>query len=238
MIGRRRMSGAVLLAAVVALGCPEPRPGEVLLQVVTEAPDAGGDSGLVARGGDTIVVRTAEMVLHEVQLQRARVQECEEEEGERCSMVALGPTRVALPLGPDTVALAPVATVADTYSTVQLEVYRSTSERDSLFFAAHPALAGASLRVTGTYSRGGARRDFVFVSDYNEVQELLLEAPLVVASGRTSPLLLGVNVAGWFLSADGKAVIDPATAGPDGPNAAQVRDNVRQSFRARVPSSP
>jgi hypothetical protein len=230
------MCAALALAA--ATGCAEPRPGEVVLRVVTEFPEASGDSQLVARGGDTIIVRTADIILREVQLQRARVQECEEEEGERCSMVALGPTPVALPLGPDTVALAPVATVADTYSTVQLEIYRSTSERDSLFFAAHPALAGASVRVTGTYSRGGARKDFVVVSDYNEVQELVLDAPLIVASGRVSSLLLGVNVAVWFLSADGSAVVDPATAGPDGPNAAQVRDNVRQSLRATAPSSP
>jgi hypothetical protein len=60
----------------------------------------------------------------------------------------------------------------------------------------------------------------------------------VVANGRISPLLLEVAVATWFLGVDSTALIDPATAGPGGPNAAQVRDNVRMSFGVRVPSSP
>jgi hypothetical protein len=78
----------------------------------------------------------------------------------------------------------------------------------------------------------------VFTSDLNEVQELALEAPLVVAKGTTPTLLLSVGVAKWFLNADSAALIDPATAGPGGANAAQVRDNVRMSFGVRVLSSP
>lgn len=238
MIGRGRLT-AVMAFAMAALACGEPRPGEVVLRVVTGTSPGDGDSLVVARGGDTIVVRAAELVLREIQLQLVRVGECEEEEGERCAMVAAGPTRIALPLSADTVTLAPVTAVADTYGTVQLEVYRATAERDSAFLTSHPGLAGVSVRVSGSYSRAGDRRDFVLTSDANEVLELALqEVPLVVANGVTSGLLLDVGVARWFLNADTTALVDPATAGPDGPNAAQVRDNIRMSFAVRVPSSP
>ena len=240
MIGRTRAGAALVFAAATALGCGEPPRdrGEVVLRLVTGAPADAGGALVVARGTDTIVVRTAELVLREIQLQLMRVGECEEEEGERCEMVAGPPTLLALPLGPDTVALAPVAALADTYGTLQLEVHQATAERDSAFLAGRPDLNGASVRVSGTYSRAGTRRDFVFTSDLNEVQELVLEAPLVVAKGTTPALLLSVGVARWFLNADSSALIDPATAGPGGASAAQVRDNVRTSFGVRVLSSP
>jgi hypothetical protein len=209
----------------------------VVLKLATRAPGPG-ETLLVARGADTIMIRGAELVLREVQLQRLRVGECEEEEGERCEMVAGLPTRVALPVGGDTVSLAPAAVLGDTFGTLQLEIYQVTVGRDSMLLASYPELDGASVRVAGTYSRAGSRRDFVFTSDMNEVQELALDAPFVVAAGATSTLLLDVDVASWFVSADSAALIDPATAGPGGPNAAQVRDNVRMSFVVRVLSSP
>lgn len=238
MIGRRWSAVVVTLAAVAAAACPEPRPGVVVLRIAGGAPGASGDSVVVARGGDTIVVRSAVLVLREVQLQLARVGECEEEAGERCAMVMAEPARYELPLGPDDTALAPVAAVSDTYGTLQLEVYRATPERDTALVAAHPELAGASVRASGAFTRAGTRQEFVFVADLDGVLELELPAPLVVANGRESPLVLGVDVAGWFLSADGTALIDPRTATPGSTNAAQVRDNLRMSFAVRVPSAP
>jgi len=238
VIGRGWSSVVAALAGVAVLACGEPRPGEVVLRISGGASEAPGDSVVVARGGDTIVVRSAELVLREVQLQLVRTGECEEEEDERCAMLASGPARYALPLGADAIALDPVAAVSDTYGTLQLEIYRATPERDTAFLASHPEVAGSSVRASGTFSRAGVRQDFVFTSDFNEVQELELPAPLVVADGRVSPLVLGVDVAAWFLSTDGTALIDPATATPGGPNAARVHDNVRMSLGVRVPSSP
>ncbi|HXV91297.1 MAG TPA: hypothetical protein VD707_08000 [Gemmatimonadales bacterium] len=240
MIDLTRSQVGAVIAAVVALGCADrgPEQGDVVLKLFTGAPAVGAGTLVVGRGTDTIVIRTADLVLREVQLQLVRVGECEEEEGERCAMVADGPTRFALPLGSDTLTLAPVAAAADTYGTLQLEVYRATTERDTAFLASHPDMAGVSVRVSGAYSRAGSLRDFVFTTDLNEVQELGLDAPFVVAKGTSAGLLIGVDVAKWFLSADSAGLIDPATAGPDGPNAAQVRDNIRTSFVVRVLSSP
>ena len=231
MIGRGWSRVVVALAGVAVLACAEPRPGEVTLRIAG-TPGAAGDSVVVARGSDTIVVRSAELVLREILLQPQRSGECEEEEGERCAMLAPGPVHIVLPLGPGVVALEPVAATPDTYGQIVFEVYRATPGRDSAFLAAHPGLAGSSLRVSGTFSHGGARRDFTLGSDYNEVLELELGAPLVVALGKIAPLLLRVDVAGWFLSADHAALVDPATAEPGGPSLAQVRNNVRLSLSA------
>jgi hypothetical protein len=216
--------------AVGALACGEPRPqpsaepGQVVLKVVNAAPAASGDSLVVARGADTIVVRSAELVLREIAV--------------KAETLAVAPVRLVLPLGPDTVALAPAAAAAGTYRSLRFEVYPPTREGDSAFVAAHPELAGSSVRVSGVYSRAGARRPFVFGLDFNEEQEFTLAPALVVAKEATPVLVLSVGVANWFISADSAALIDPATAGPGGPNAAQVRDNVRMSFGVRVLSSP
>lgn len=229
MIGPTRM-WAVASAAVAVLACGErrpeasPEPGEVVLRIVNGAPAAGGDSLVVARGTDTMVVRAAELVLREIIV--------------KPETLALGPIRFALPLGPDTVVVPPAVATAGPYRTLRFEIYPPSPERDSAFVASHPDLAGVSVRVSGTYSRVGRRRTFVFTSDFNEVQEFALAPVLVVSREGTPPVLLGVDVAMWFLNADSTALIGPATAGPGGANAAQVRDNIRMSFAVRVLSPP
>lgn len=229
MIGQRRM-WAVALAGVAVLACGERRPeasaepGEVVLRIVNGAPAAGGDSLVVVRGADTLVVRSAELVVREIIMRRDTLQ--------------VAPVRLRLPLGSDTIALTPAAAPAGTYRALRFEIYPPTAERDGAFVASHPELTGSSVRVTGTLSRAGAQRPFVYGLDFNEVQEFSLDPVLVVSNGATPTLLLSVGVARWFLNADSTALIDPATAGPSGPNAAQVRDNVRMSFDVKVLSSP
>ena len=229
MIGQGRRWAAAF-AAVMVLACGDRRPeasaepGEVVLKIVSDAPAAGGDSMVVARGTDTIVVRAAELVVREIIMRHDTLQ--------------VAPVRLRVPLGPDTVQLVPAAAPAGTYRALRFEIYPPTAERDSAFVASHPELAGSSVRVMGTISRAGARRPFVYALDVNEVQEFSLVPVLEVTAGGALPVLLEVDVAQWFLSADGTALIDPATASPGGPNAAQVRDNIRTSFAVRVLSSP
>jgi hypothetical protein len=229
VIDLRRMWAAPL-AGVALLACgepkpePAPQPGQVVLKVANGQPAVGGDSLVVARGGDTLVVRSADLVLREIAV--------------KAETLAVAPVRFVLPLGPDTVALAPAAVAAGTYRTLRFEIYPPAPEQDSAFIASHAELAGSSVRVSGTWVRAGARRPFVFALDFNEEQEFQLEPALVVARTATPTLVLSVGVGKWFLNADSTALIDPATAGPGGANAAQVRDNVRMSFGVRVLSSP
>ncbi len=242
MTALHRIRIAPLLgAALLACADAGPRPGTVALHV-TIAPAgaqtaAAGDGLVVVRGGDTLIVRQAELVLRETVLQRARFQECEEEAGEDCAVLSAAATRFVLPLGGGGTEITRAPVPVDAYSTVQFEVYRPSPERDSAFVAAHPDLAGTSVRVRGTLSRAGARRDFDYRSEFNEVQEVVLDGPLGVKPRGRGDVTLRVDVARWFLTADGTALLDPSTAVPEGDVEIQVRDNLRQSFAA-APTSP
>jgi hypothetical protein len=219
------MHAAFAAAALVACGEPQPAPpGAVAVKVVNATPAAGADSLVVARGADTLVVRGADLVLREVILRR--------------DTLVLAPTRLAIPLGGDTVTLVAAAAAAGTYRSLRFEMYPPTPERDSAFLAAHPALARASVHVAGTFSRAGGRRAFVYALDFNEVYEFTVAPALVVGPAGSPPLVLAVDVAKWFLTGDSTALIDPATAGQDRPEANQVRDNIRMSFTLQVSGSP
>jgi len=234
--------GLLALVAVSALACRDrsSRGGEVTLHVATrvaadsDRTHAPGDSVVVVRGADSLVIREAAIVLRETVLQRARYQECEEEEGEDCAVLRAGVMRVALPLGDEAPRLVTVPVPLDTYSTLQFEIYRPDVRLDSVFLADHPRLAGASLRVEGTFSRAGARHPFAYASAFNEVQEVLLDGPLPVSPGSRRAVTLRVDVASWFLTADGASLIDPAAVTPDGDAEIQIRDNVRLSLHGAV----
>lgn len=247
---------AAAVGALSMLACRESPPGRgaVTLSVTTRAvTDSGaaiqaGDTIVVARGADTIVIRQADLVLRETVLQRARYQECEEEEGEDCAVLRAGAIRLRLPLDAAVASIVTMPVPVDTYSTLQFEIYRPDRRLDSAFLAAQPDLAGTSVRARGTFSRAGARHDFDYASEFNEVQEVLLGGPLPAPAGSRGRVTLHVDVGSWFLTADGAALIDPASATPDGDDEIQIRDNIRLSLHAsvgadsvaalRVPSSP
>ena len=92
---------------------------------------------------------------------------------------------------------------------------------EAAFAAAHPELADASVRVTGTYR--GAR--FVFVSAVNETLEMAF-APPVVVDGTAAYITVAVDVASWFTAANG------GTLAPTDRNANAIGDRIRASFRA------
>lgn len=237
---------AVVAAAVGLLGCREnpARRGEVTLQVTTRlAIDSGraaarSDSLVVTRGADTIVIRQAAIVLRETVLQRARYQECEEEEGEDCAVLRAGAMRLPLPLGTDAPRVVTVPVPVDTYSTLQFEIYRPDVHLDSVFLAEHPRMAGVSLRADGTFSRGGARRAFMYASAFNEVQEVMLDGPLPVPAGGRGTVTLHIDVASWFVTADGAALIDPTSVTAESDEEIQIRDNVRLSLQASRAAPP
>ncbi len=238
-----RPPALLVLLALGAMACRESsaRSGEVTFSVTTRvaadsdrADAADGDSVVVARGADTIVIREAAIVLRETVLQRARYQECEEEEGEDCAVLRAGVMRVLLPLGDQSPRLVTAPVPVDTYSTLQFEIYRPDTRLDSVFLVEHPRMAGAALRAEGTFSRAGARHAFSYASAFNEVQEVLLDGPLPVPAGSRRAVTLRVDVASWFLTADGTSLIDPAGVTPDGDEEIQIRDNVRLSLHGAV----
>src|SRR5881397_1765533 len=232
MIHSRNALATPGVAAALALGllrCAEPhRSGWVALQLTT------GPASVAARGRDSIIVRRAELVLQEIQLAPAGSGECdaEEEEEEACAPLDMGPVLVTLPPGNPAAPMITVRAPADTYIVFHFAIHQPDSSHDGAFLAAHPDFAGTSIRVQGTYSRAGKRRDFMYTSGFTEQEETALLPPLEVPPDTTVNVTLRMAVATWFLNADKTALIDPSTANPGQPNASLVHDNIRTSVAA------
>ena len=86
--------------------------------------------------------------------------------------------------------------------------------------------------MEGTYSHAGKRTPFVYSSSVSDEHETALLPAVTVAADSTTSVTLRINLAAWFLNAEKKALIDPATANEGGPNQQLVHDNIRQSVAA------
>ncbi|MGH7537110.1 MAG: hypothetical protein ACREMF_00625 [Gemmatimonadales bacterium] len=236
--------------AVGVIGCSkrEPPAGSVAFQVATRHPPgvplaapeattaaagalATGDSVVVTLGRDTVILRRVELVLTQIMLSPMESGHCDPDDPNECSTVEAGPVLLQLPLGDQAEHRTTVRAPADRYIVLHLQIHRPDAQRDSAFLAAHPEFANTSVRVQGTFSRAGRRREFVFATDFNEQEETDITPPMIVAADSTARLTLRLNVATWFLSAEKTALVDPATAGPGQPHEHLVKDNIRMSVR-------
>jgi hypothetical protein len=243
--------GAPLVAALLA-ACTTDNAGRLNLALTSvrpagPAPSAAlsgmagspsivtaGDSTVIALGNDTIILRSVEIVLREVELKRVEVVECDDVEGnDDCEEFETGAMLVSLPLGNTaTETVVSVDAAAGLYDELEFEVHKPEAPEDAAFIAANPTFDGVSIRVTGTFSQGGTRTDFTFTSDLNAKQEILLSPPLTVSEGQTANVTLRVDVANWFLNAAGDALVNPASANKGQPNENVVRDRIEASIDA------
>jgi hypothetical protein len=228
-------TGAVSLALTTSrpLGAPlaaAPVGGNAATPQITTA----GDSTVITLGNDTIVLRSIEVVLREIELKRVEADSCDSVMGnDDCEEFEVGPVLVTLPLG--TAATATVITVnapPGMYDELEFEIHKPGDSDDAAFIAAHPNFDGVSIRVTGTYSQAGTRSDFTFTSDLNAEQEMDLVPPITVSEGAPTNVTLRVDVAGWFLNAGGTALVDPASANKGQPNEGVVKDRIEASIDA------
>jgi hypothetical protein len=236
----------VLFGAAIgalALGCREKAApmGAIVFQISAEHPTAGDTAGapfvaadsLVAQGPDTLFLRRVRLVLAELAIAPAAANECEEEEGEElppCVEFDEKPVVVELPLDRALVRRAAKPAPVTDYNLFQAVVLRPDPTADSSLLVSHPELAGVTVRAEGVFSHAGARRDFVYTTGWSEREEIELHPPLAVSVGDTLHVTLRVDVASWFRRADGRALVDPVTAAPGGPNETLVRDNIRTSI--------
>lgn len=235
--GMATHGAAAAALALLLLGCAERHPvGSVALRLTRghASPTVAGGGAIVARGRDSIIVRQAELVLREIQLAPAGSGECEPEEEaeEACAPLEMGPLLVTLPLGDGAAPLPSVRVPADTYSVFLFGLHPPDASQDGAFLAAHPDFAGTSIRVQGTYSRAGKRRDFVYASGFSEQEETPLTPPLAVPPDTTVSVTLRLELANWFLNADKTALVDPSTANSGQLNQDLVHDNIRTSVAA------
>ena len=242
---RYPLSGVIAVAAL-ALGCADkavpPPEGAIVFQFSARHPTAA-DSGVhfvaadsfVAQGRDTIFLRRVRLVLAELAISPSQANGCEEEEGEEdkphCVEFDMQPVALDLPLAQAVVRRATRPAPVTNYNLFQAVVHRPDAAVDTAFLAAHPELAGMTVRADGVFSHGGMRREFSYVTDWSERQEIVIDPPVAVAVGESLHVTLRVDVASWFRQADGQALIDPATAGRGGPHEALVRDNIRTSLQ-------
>lgn len=194
---------------------------------------AAGDSTVFALGDDTLIVRSVDVVLREIELERVEVADCDSIEGNGdCEEFESGPVLVSLPLGNATEVAIAIDASPGMYDELELEVHKPDELQDAAFIAAHPDFADVSIRVTGTFSRAGTRTDFAFTSDLNEKQEVAIDPPLTVSEGDVTTVTLRLDLSSWFVDAGGTALVDPATANKGGANENLVRDHIRASIDA------
>jgi len=110
-------------------------------------------------------------------------------------------------------------------------VHKPDPDKDGPLLRANPDLTGSSVRVEGVVSHGGRRHDFTYTTPFNEQEEIALDPAVVVPPRDTLRVTLRVDVGSWFTSGDHRELLDPASAGPGGPNEHTVKDNIRTSLK-------
>jgi hypothetical protein len=193
---------------------------------------AAANATAITCGGDVLVLRKVSVVLREIELERAGVVTCDQVVGnDDCEEVETGPVRFDLPLGVTTVAH--VVTVdgmpPGTYDELEFEIHRPSVTGNPAFVMSNPDLAGISVRVEGTFTRGDApAANFVYTSDLEVEQEE--DVALTVPQSGSVGVTLGLDISRWFFVDGG--LVDPRTANDEGSNESEVRHNIRDSVKA------
>jgi hypothetical protein len=148
------------------------------------------------------------------------------DEDDGCPSLQAGPVSIDLPLDGTTAVVLDALVPAGTYRRLQARLH-AVKAGDADFLAAHPELAGISVKVVGVFTdAGGADHAFTFTSDMNVVSAVNFEAPVTVDAGTTN-LTITVDVGSWFTGASG-AVTDPTNAA----NQNEIEKSIRRSLRA------
>jgi hypothetical protein len=233
----------VALALSLALAaCSDSNTGTVSFALTARqaaAPAASaafsaGDSTVIVLGNDSIIIRSAQLVLRKVELKRSDVASCDAVAGNGdCEELETGASLVTLPLGSATIAQqVSLAAPAGTFNALEFEIHKPSSSEDAAFIAANPDFAAISIRVAGTYSQAGTRSSFTFTSDVDQSEEASLVPPVTVQNGQGLTVTLRADISGWYLNAAKTALVDPASANQGGANESVVANNIQNSFKA------
>jgi hypothetical protein len=227
-------TGAVSLAMSTARPAGAPPASAPLGVGAAPRVTTAGDSTVITLGNDTIILRSIEVVLREIELKRVEADSCDSVMGnDDCEEFETAAVLAALPLG--NVATETVIAVdapPGMYDELEFKIHKPSSSDDAAFIAAHPDFDGVSIRVTGTFSQAGTRSDFTFTSDLDAKQEIDLAPPITVSEGSGTNVTLRVDVSTWFLNAGGTALVDPASANKGQANEGVVKDRIEASIDA------
>ena len=189
-------------------------------------------SGALVGGTDVLVINKAQLVLAELELQRAggtcTSAGTSSSSSDSCEELELAPTMIDLPVSGNVVAALSVPVPAGSYSALEAKITLADTGRrgGATLIAAHPELRGASVRVEGTFNG----KAFVYTGTTRAQIESRFDPPLV-ADGSGINVTVSVDLTNWFKTSSG-ALIDPATANAGGANAELVSANIARSFVA------
>jgi len=241
MLGQRCVTGGLLLSVLALAACGTMADvngaGTLNLQTATQPqPAISAAERTLDLNGDVLVISAVQLVAREIELEGSDGA-CHTSDStiaadsadSDCEEMELGPVLMDLPLTPGAQQSFSTAVSAGTWNEIEFKIAPpdDDSGADQAFRAAHPELAGASVRVTGTFNGVG----FTFTSNIRAEQEIHLPVP-IVTGGAAVDLTLFVDVDHWFVSADGTALINPALALAGQPMQSVVEGNIRASFQA------
>jgi len=153
----------------------------------------------------------------------------EDEDGEDCPPLKVGPVLVNLPLDGTTTVVLDAFVPAGTYQRLQarLHAVKEGDEGVADFLTAHPEFEGISVRVVGVFTdAGGTGHAFTFTSRMNVVTAINFDEPVTVGDGTTN-LTINIDVSSWF-STPAHPVLDPTADA----NQRAIEQNIRRSLRA------
>jgi hypothetical protein len=178
-------------------------------------------------GTNTLVINQVQLVLREIELHKAGSStECTAGVADDCEELELAPTIVDLPLGtPGPARSFSVQLAPGSYDKVEFEMHKLSSSEDASILSAHPDLADASVKVSGTYNG----TDFTYLARFDTEMEFELNPALVANETSATDLTLFVNLDGWFRDQT-TALVDPSTANAGQPNEGLVEQNIKSSL--------
>jgi hypothetical protein len=240
----RIIAGSITLIALASLACDEntgPLKSNVQVSFATRspaaapAPDLQHATGLamandtLTDGNNTLVITRAEIVLREIDLKLQETANCDVEPAPAgCEEVEFGPVVVDLPLGTGVQQEFSVPIPAGSYTAIEFEIHKVTTDDPVALRQQYPYLADQSIRVQGTYN-GQA---FTFLTDLDVEQTLRFSQLLVIADSTTATnVTIKVALADWFRALNG-SLLDPATGNKGGQNESVIKENIKQSMEA------
>lgn len=244
MLARRTARSSLPLAttALVALGAAgacdvstDPDLDTFTVSFATDPAPVDADPAeiTVTGGGHTLVITSVDYVIDDAGLERfSTTIGCSTASEPECTVVALSPVLVSLPIGGDG---APVVTPIEArfrervYEALEFDLHTPLESvgDDDVFLQANPTFEGVSVRVEGSYDD----TPFVLERAIDSRIEILF-AEVFIGDERAN-LTVAAAVGDWFLSAgDTPVPFDPATAVEGGANDARFVSNVVSSFRA------
>src|SRR5204862_3634658 len=136
----------------------------------------------ITLGNDSIVIRSAQVVLRKVELKRSDVASCDAVAGnDDCEEFETGATLVTLPLGSTTIAQqVSVAAPPGTFTALEFQIHKPSSSEDAAVIAANPDFAASPIRATGTHGAAGPPPRLTFGSDVDQSEEATLPSPATI----------------------------------------------------------